>query len=127
MAIGKIKSEADLDRFIQERLESIPLTAVDGLSDQLAERGRTRGALVEAFIPEGTTTSELVEVAHGLNDLPVSVDLVPFIGVGGSVFSCRLVGLDETTMKFVVNRNEPAGAGGIAVNVLWGVTGGNSG
>lgn len=36
MAIGKLKSEAELERWLWEQLESLSLNSVQGLGDQLA-------------------------------------------------------------------------------------------
>lgn len=124
MAIGRIKTEADLDRFIQERLEAIPLTAVDGLSGHLAERGRTRAGTEVLSVPEGSTSTEVLKVAHGLGETPAHVDLQVLRPSGAATWASRLISYDETEIEFMVNTGT-AVAEEEAVEVLWLVTGGN--
>ena len=54
MAIGSLKTEADLERFIADQLENLPQSTIQGLPDALGARTCEQVAASETFeLPEG--------------------------------------------------------------------------
>lgn len=119
MSIEDLKTKQDLERFITETVEQLPLNAIQGLPSELAMTLKADIAQVEVTIPEGQMVSAEVVVNHNLGSVPRTVGFVVFDETGTNTFGFRLTGRTDKTFTFVMNCATAAPVGGISRTVEW--------
>jgi hypothetical protein len=117
MAIEDLKTKQDLERFIGEVVEQLPMNSINGLPNALALTLKAEIDDVAVSIPEGARESAPVKVPHGLGMVPRFIGFTIVDESGENTYGFRILERTKTDFTFVLNAAEAAPAGGLTRNV----------